>query len=101
MKFQLKISIPTELPSIDYKYWWPGGWWGDQLNTPHCVAYSWSHWLAAGPITQKTKRVSGKSPIDTAYLYNEAQLVDDWPGEDYDGTSVRAGAKILKREGFI
>jgi hypothetical protein len=22
MKFQLKISIPTELPSIDYKYEW-------------------------------------------------------------------------------
>ncbi len=34
-------------------------------------------------------------------LYNEAQKADAFKGEDYDGTTVRAGAKILQQEGFI
>lgn len=100
-KFLISSLLPTQLPGINYKYWWPSGWWGDQGYTPHCVAYSWVHWLAAGPITQKGRRVGGVAPYDTTILYNEAQKVDEWPGEDYDGTSVRAGAKVLKTLGFV
>lgn len=99
-KFLLKSMLPSKTPGITYKYWWPQGWWGDQGQTPHCVAYSWTHWLNEGPTTQRSS-FHGKAAIDTTYLYNEAQLVDEWPGEDYAGTSVRAGAKILKRDGFI
>jgi len=100
-KFQMKALLPAELPGINYKYWWPSGWWGDQGDKPHCVAFSWAHWLVEGSITQDAKRVGGTSPVDTTYVYNEAQKVDDWEGEDYDGTSVRAGAKILKTMGYI
>jgi len=100
-KFQMKSILPKSDPGISYKYWWPSGWWGNQGNTPHCVAFSWVHWLSAGPITQKKSRLGGKAPFDTSYLYKEAQKVDEWPGENYNGTSVRAGAKILKGAGFI
>jgi hypothetical protein len=34
-------------------------------------------------------------------LYRECQLVDEWPGEDYDGTSVRALFKVLQRVGIV
>lgn len=102
MNFQMKSLLPTKLTTNTYKYWCPNFWWGNQENTPYCVAFSWAHWLAEGPITQIRQRViNGNIPIDTTYLYNEAQKNDDWEGEDYDGTSVRAGAKILKRDGFI
>jgi len=100
-KYLIKSLLPKKTPNIKYKYWWTNGWWGNQGNTPQCVAYSWTHWLAAGPITQKSSRKGGKFPIDPNYLYNEAQKIDAWVGEDYDGTSVRAGAKILKLNGFI
>lgn len=100
-QFLISSLLPQELPGITYKYWYPSGWWGDQGYNPHCVAFSWVHWLAAGPITQKNKRKGGVAPFDTTYLYNEAQKVDQWVGEDYDGTSVRAGAKVLKTAGFI
>lgn len=34
-------------------------------------------------------------------LYAAAQRLDEWPGEDYNGTSVRAGAKVLAGQGRI
>jgi hypothetical protein len=36
---------------------------------------------------------------DGFWLYHEAQKVDEWPGEDYEGTSVRAGLDILRKRG--
>lgn len=34
-------------------------------------------------------------------MYTEAQKEDEWEGTDYDGTSVRAGAKVLQALGYI
>lgn len=99
--FLLKSVIPEIETDRTYKYWWPSGWWGDQGDTPQCVAYSWAHWLAAGPITQKKSRSGGRAPYDPNSLYHEAQKLDYWEGEDYDGTSVRAGAKALVNHGFV
>lgn len=90
-------AIVTEEPKITYRYWYANGWWGNQGNSPKCVAYSWTHWVEDGPVTHK-----GVAPIvNPDELYNEAQLVDEWQGEDYDGTSVRAGAKALQQRGLI
>jgi len=100
-QFLISSMLPKKLPGIDYKYWWTNGWWGNQGYKLHCVAFSWIHWLASGPITQKASRKGGVAPYDTEYLYNEAQKIDHWPGEDYDGTSVRAGAKVLQSAGYI
>jgi hypothetical protein len=80
-----------------YRYWSDRGWWGDQGATPQCVAYAWTHWLEDGPVAQP-----GRAPcVDPAELYRAAQRADEWEGEDYDGTSVRAGAKVLKARGYI
>lgn len=76
---------------------WKNVWVGDQKWTPHCVAFSWLHWLQDGPIKQP-----GTPPIlSTGNLYHECQLVDEWPGTNYAGTSVRAGAKVLQKMGYI
>lgn len=37
---------------------------------------------------------------DAFWLYHEAQRHDEWPGEDYDGTSVRAGLDVARTEGL-
>jgi len=84
-------------PSVDYKYWSQNGWWGDQNGYPQCVGYGWAHYLEDGPITH-----SGPAPVVAPqYIYDEAQKVDEWAGTPHDGTSVRAGAKVLQAEGRI
>lgn len=37
---------------------------------------------------------------DGFWLYQQAQKVDEWPGENYDGTSVRAGLSVAATLGL-
>ena len=94
--FLMKALLPKVI-TITSKYWDDRGWWGNQGSTPQCVGYSLSHWLENSPITH-TSTPPVVNPTD---IYKQAQLIDDWPGTDYDGTSVRAGAKVLQGMGFI
>lgn len=65
----------------------------DQGAKPHCVAFSGVKWLTTHPVKNKA--------CDTTELYQECQRADEWPGEDYDGTSVRALFKVLKGRGVV
>ena len=49
---------------------------------------------SAGSTSQLNRKL-----YDGFWLYHEAQKIDEWPGEDYDGTSVRAGLDILRKRG--
>ena len=89
-------SVIPEKPERDYRYWWPNAWTGDQGKTSSCVAYAWTHWLASGPVTQATA-----PPVDPWDLYQECVRTDEFPGEEDDGTSIRAGAQALRRRGYI
>lgn len=97
-------SLPVPMATPTQKYWWADGWWGDQGRTPHCVAFSFTHWVNDGPRLHSLFR-NRRPAIDTTELYCEAQKRDPWPGDCdnplYDGTSVRAGAKVLQEWGFI
>ena len=93
-KFPVKLGSPS---TRVWRYWEYDGWWGDQGQTPECVAFAWTHWLEDGPIEQPDP----PPIVDPDWLYHQAQLVDEWPGTNYDGTSVRAGAKVLSSKGFI
>lgn len=66
----------------------------DQGKTNQCVGYSVWNWLASGPIINVPR-------FAPEWLYRESQKEDEWPGEDYEGTSGRGAFKVLLREGFI
>lgn len=91
--FMIKKSLTTRTS----RYWNAEGWWGNQKSESSCVGFSWAHWIEDGPVVH-----GGIAPIvDPTFIYNEAQLVDEWEGNSYDGTSVRAGAKVLQGLGRI
>ena len=93
----ISYHLQLSTPQITQKYWSDSVWFGNQGNTPQCVGYAWAHWIEDGPITH-----SGPAPIiPPDLIYREAQKIDEWPGENYDGTSVRAGAKYLRNTGKI
>lgn len=93
------IEKRLQLPSVKPKsmFWDADEWWGDQGRTSECVGYAWAHWIEDGPIKH-----GGKPPIEhPTIIYKQAQKIDEWPGENYNGTSVRAGAKYLQSIGRI
>lgn len=93
--FLLSAVLPVQSPRRSKYYW--SDWFGDQGNTSSCVGFSWTHFLTCGPTTQ-SKQDWNTYALST---YSEAQRLDEWDGEDYEGTSVRAGAKALQAQGFI
>lgn len=97
--FLLSSVLTAPPPERRWRYWWANGWWGDQLLTPQCVAYSWLHWIEDGPVTHPYNHVV--PTLDPTAMYDRAQLKDGIPGTDYEGTTVRAGAKVLQTEGLV
>ena len=76
----------------------------DQGNTPKCVMYSAATALGALPIgygkTPEEVIASVEVALDGSVdLYDWSQRHDEWPGEDYEGTSVRAGQEYLIKAG--
>lgn len=64
----------------------------DQRDQPACVGYAWCHWLMSAPIRQY---------LDALGIYRAAKYVDEFRGTKYEGTSVRAGAKVVRNFGYI
>lgn len=99
MAHPMRSILKPKTPAITQKYWWTSGWWGDQGATSQCVGYAWAHFLEDSPVTHPDPaKTAIVKPED---IYREAQLIDEWPGENYDGTSVRAGVKVLQKLGYI
>jgi len=100
--FDVEEVIP-DIPMPTKKFWWDNAWWGNQGKTSHCVVYSWLHWVEDGPVIQDRIPDREKPILPPERFYNACQRIDKWPGEEpkYRGTSVRAGAKILKSLGII
>jgi len=95
-------SMLMETPFIKEKYWWADGWWGDQGSSSMCVCYSFLHWLEDGPVIQDKLPATRQKPLfEPAKLYAACQDRDEWPSNKYNGTSVRACAKILKELNII
>jgi hypothetical protein len=66
----------------------------DQGQWPHCVAYSGLGFMNAAPMMRA-------EDYQTTAIYQEAQRNDEWEGEEYDGTSVRALMKVMALRRYI
>lgn len=71
----------------------------DQGNTSECTVFAAAGFLQCAP---QLHRVGlGWDRERFTDFYNAAQKVDEWPGENYDGTSERAVMKVLQDAGLI
>lgn len=82
-------------PKPPRSYTWRVGVWLDQGQEGACVGFAWAHELAARP------RVVGVDAGIARGIYRRAQDLDSWPGADYSGTSVLAGAKATLELGHM
>jgi hypothetical protein len=72
----------------------------DQGTEGACVGFAWTHELIARPRAYVFSSTQFADML-ARHLYAEAKKLDAWPGEDYDGTSILAGAKAAKAGGHI
>lgn len=80
---------------------WDEGIVLDQGSEGACVGFGWmGEFLAqpAAPEPQPGKFATQKYAND---VYQTAKTIDEYPGENYEGTSVLAGAKVMRARGFI
>lgn len=91
-------------PERRKKLWTPGVI-TDQGAEGACVGHAWTGEATASPIRADLKRLKHHAPKDpnafALYLYRMAQQIDEWAGEDYEGTSVLAGAKAAQNVGLL
>lgn len=74
----------------------------DQGDTSRCTTEAFVGMLRTMPFAPTfTQRPDYDTGDQRQALYLASQTVDPWPGEDYDGTSTDAPAKILKDRGVI
>lgn len=82
----------------------------DQGREGACVGFGWIHEALTSPVPVTLSFVRALIPLGLArrpgnviaqWVYKQAQKIDEFPGENYDGTSVNAGAKIMRKLGLI
>ena len=83
---------------------WDCNIWLDQGREGACVGFGCAHELAATPVPVPRMNADYAKKV----IYWNAQKIDQWPGgsypgaeQFYEGTSVLAGAKVLKNKGWI
>jgi len=93
--FPVQAVLPRGAATPPRSQEWACETWLDQLAEGACVGFAWAHELAAAP---HAVSVSDGYARD---VYHAAQQIDEWAPSPHSGTSVLAGAKIVKQRGWI
>lgn len=96
MRSELTDEEFTRSGVIAHRTWTVGNTL-DQGEEGACVGFAWTHWHNSKPIGY-AKQLGNEHGFS---WYNRAKEIDPWPGVDYDGTAVRAGADVALERGYI
>lgn len=91
-KFLMAAAAPLEVTRSSAFWWTPAPL--DQGNTYECTAY-WAEMLLMSDPVRNSMYLTPHE------LYKLNQMNDEWPGMDYNGSSVRASMKVLQAAGLI
>lgn len=94
-----RFAMAAPKPERFFRNWLSPAWgeWPavlDQGSTSQCVAYACQKYLL-------THKIVNRPQESSEALYKRAQGLDEWPGDNYDGTSVNGGMKALRQLGVV
>lgn len=93
------------VPGVRRNKLWRTGPVLNQGREGACVGFGWTAEALSTPVAVDLNRVAAdvpRTPQEFAHaLYVRAKQLDTWPGEDYSGTAVIAGAKAMKEYGLL
>lgn len=93
LEFPIRTLVANKAPR---SYTWSVPVALDQGREGACVGFGWAHELAARPV-----QVPNITNEVARNIYLRAQVLDQWDGEAYEGTSVIAGAKTVMELGYL
>ncbi|HEX7889418.1 MAG TPA: C1 family peptidase [Ramlibacter sp.] len=89
------IEVPTHIPLADYRAWKVPVL--DQGSEGACTGYGLA--TVANYLLTRRKVMPDPSPVSPRMLYEMARRYDEWPGEDYSGSSARGAMKGWHKHG--
>lgn len=92
-RFPIRAALPTH--ATPRSYTWACGVWLDQGAEGACTGFATAHEAAALPIV-----VPGITDATGLEVYRRARQLDEWPGEDYEGSSVLGAVKAAVERGW-
>jgi hypothetical protein len=99
LKYNVEDVLRSSIKPV--RKMWDEGIVLDQGSEGACVGFGWmAEFLSApeAPNPQPPRLATQKYANN---IYQTAKQIDEFPGEIYEGTSVLAGAKVMKARGFI
>jgi hypothetical protein len=89
--YPIRATIDARKPR---SYTWSCGVWLDQGQEGACTGFAVCHEAAARPC------VVSVSEDVARQVYYRARVLDEWPGENYEGSSVLAAVKAGQERGW-
>ena len=89
------IEVPTQIPLADYRAWKIPVL--DQGSEGACTGFGLA--TVANYLLTRRKVVPDPAPVSPRMLYEMARRYDEWPGEDYSGSSARGAMKGWHKHG--
>lgn len=105
--YPISTFLAMTPPTTHTKALWKPGAILDQGSEGACVGFGWTGEALMSPVRVSVSDMAqrlwiggGGNSVASA-IYHQAQREDEWPGEEYSGTSVLAGAKVMSTLGYL
>jgi hypothetical protein len=89
------VEVPTHIPLADFRAWKLPVL--DQGSEGACTGYGLA--TVANYLLTRRKVEPDRAPVSPRMLYEMARRYDEWPGENYSGSSARGAMKGWHRHG--
>jgi hypothetical protein len=89
------IEVPTHIPLADYRAWKIPVL--DQGSEGACTGFGLA--TVANYLLTRRKVLPDPAPVSARMLYEMARRYDEWPGEEYSGSSARGAMKGWHKHG--